>query len=105
MADVWNATRTARKAMMIRLKQIIKAATTRQVALAEGCVVPEAARCVQCGICSYSCPIGIDVRRFAWEGKAIRESQCLTCGECVARCPRGVLRFERIPLIDSAAKN
>jgi ferredoxin len=105
MAGAWIATRMARKAMMIRLKQLIRAAATRQVALAEGCVVPESARCVQCGICSYSCPIGIDVRRFAWEGKAIRESQCLTCGECVARCPRGVLRFERIPLLEGSVKN
>ena len=90
---------------MINFKQIIKAAAIRQVALAEGCVVPESGRCVQCGICSYSCPIGIDVRRFAWEGMAIRESQCLTCGECVARCPRGVLRFERLPPLDEVVKN
>ena len=61
----------------------------------EGLVVPESSRCVQCGICSYHCPIGIDVRRHAWLGEPINDSHCLTCGECVARCPRGVLRFER----------
>ena len=60
----------------------------------EGVVVPDNVRCVQCGICSYNCPIGIDVRRYAWWGKPIRDSHCVTCGECVARCPRGVLRFE-----------
>jgi len=60
----------------------------------EGVVVPDNIRCVQCGICSYNCPIGIDVRRYAWWGKPIRDSHCVTCGECVARCPRGVLRFE-----------
>lgn len=74
--------------------------TTKREVLVQGLVVPESIRCVQCGICSYSCPIGIDVRRHAWEGTAINDSHCLTCGECVARCPRGVLRFERIGIFN-----
>jgi len=57
-------------------------------------VLPAPERCVQCGICSFNCPIGIDVRRHAWLGEAVKDSRCLTCGECVKRCPRGVLRFE-----------
>ena len=61
-------------------------------------VVPEAENCVQCGMCSYNCPMGIDVRAHAWRGQSIRDSHCLTCSECVNRCPRGVLRLERIPL-------
>jgi NAD-dependent dihydropyrimidine dehydrogenase PreA subunit len=60
-----------------------------------GQVVPADGRCVQCGICSFYCPISIDVRRYAWLGEPIAESHCLTCGECVIRCPRGVLRLER----------
>ena len=71
---------------------------TKHEVLAQGQVVPEAANCVQCGMCSYNCPMEIDVRAHAWRGKAIRDSHCLTCSECVNRCPRGVLRFERIPL-------
>jgi len=70
----------------------------RHKVLAAGHVVPEAARCVQCGICSYNCPIGIDVRRHVWLGQPVKDSHCLTCGECVARCPRGVLRFEQTDL-------
>jgi ferredoxin len=66
----------------------------RRRALVTAYVVPEAARCVQCGICTYNCPIGIDVRLHARSGVAVADSACLTCGECVARCPRGVLRFE-----------
>ena len=85
---------------MKRLKQLFKQETTRRMMLVEGCVVPDPARCVQCGICSYSCPIGIDVRRHAWEGVPVKDSRCLTCGECVARCPRGVLQFERTDLFD-----
>jgi ferredoxin len=66
---------------------------TKQNILAVGQVVPDASRCVQCGICSFHCPIEIDVRRHAWQGKPVSTSHCLTCGECVARCPRGVLKF------------
>ncbi len=63
--------------------------------LAAGQVVPAPGRCVQCGICSYNCPIGIDVRAHAMRGIPVNDKRCLTCGECVARCPRGVLSFEK----------
>jgi NAD-dependent dihydropyrimidine dehydrogenase PreA subunit len=65
-----------------------------RVTISAGFVVPDPSRCVQCGICTYNCPIGIDVRAHAWRGEPVKHSECLTCGECVARCPRGVLRFE-----------
>jgi ferredoxin len=84
--------------------KLIKQETTRRQALIEGCVVPDPTRCVQCGICSYSCPIGIDVRRHAWVGLPVKDSHCLTCGECVARCPRGVLQFKRTNLFDPEKK-
>ena len=84
----------------MKLHSLFKREATRRQALVEGHVVPEADRCVQCGICSYSCPIGIDVRKHAWNGEPVNDSYCLTCGECVARCPRGVLRFERTNIFD-----
>jgi ferredoxin len=52
-------------------------------------------RCVQCGICSYNCPVGIDVRSYSRRALPVLESHCILCGECVARCPRGVLSFHR----------
>ncbi len=69
---------------------------SRNEKLAAAWVVPDSIRCVQCGICSYYCPVEIDVRRHVWQVEPVKDSYCLTCGECVARCPRGVLRFERI---------
>lgn len=71
---------------------------TRYEVRAAGWVVPESVRCVQCGICSFYCPIEIDVRRHAGQGELVKDSHCLTGGECVARCPRGVLRFQRTGL-------
>ena len=79
-------------------KDIFGKSSTRRQVLAGGHVVPDPARCVQCGICSYNCPIEIDVRAHVWRGESITHSECLTCGECVARCPRGVLRFEHTDL-------
>lgn len=71
---------------------------SRYQMLSEAQVVPDASRCVQCGICSHNCPMGIDVRGHARRGRAIHDSHCLTCSECVNRCPRGVLRFEQLAL-------
>jgi Pyruvate/2-oxoacid:ferredoxin oxidoreductase delta subunit len=68
----------------------------RHQVTASSWVVPEPARCVQCGICSFYCPIDIDVRRHVWRHEPVKDGHCLTCGECVARCPRSVLRFEAI---------
>jgi len=77
---------------------IFRRDTERHKVLATGHVVPDSSRCVQCGICTYNCPIGIDVRAHVWRAEAVTRSECLTCGECVARCPRGVLRFEQTDL-------
>lgn len=77
------------------LSDLLRRDRTRRQNAVSGRVVPEAGRCVQCGICTFCCPINIDVRRHAWEGVPVVESHCLTCGECVVRCPRGVLHFER----------
>lgn len=73
--------------------------------MSTGRVVSETARCVQCGICSFNCPIGIDVRGHSWLGKPINDGRCLTCGQCVARCPRGVLRMERLSMFDKASSS
>ena len=86
------------------IKHLFRNETTRHKALSAGQVAPDSARCVQCGICSFNCPINIDVRRHAWTGEAVVNSRCLTCGECVARCPRGVLRFENTDLFAEAVK-
>lgn len=77
------------------LSELFGQEKARRQALAIGQITPEPVRCVQCGICSFYCPIGIDVRRYVWRGEPVKDSHCLTCGECVARCPRGVLRFDR----------
>jgi NAD-dependent dihydropyrimidine dehydrogenase PreA subunit len=87
----------------VTFKGLLGLGAGRRAILASGHVVPAPARCVQCGICSYYCPIGIDVRFHVWCGESITHSECLTCGECVARCPRAVLRFEQTDLFKTRA--
>ena len=79
---------------MTSVKRLLDREDRRRQALAGAQVVPDAVRCVQCGICSYGCPVGIDIRGYAWRDAPVSDSRCIACGECIARCPRGVLRFE-----------
>jgi ferredoxin len=64
----------------------------KQAAL--GRVVPDASRCVQCGVCGYNCPVGIPVRDYARQGMPVSDATCISCGNCVNVCPRGTLRWE-----------
>ena len=82
------------------LAQLFDQEIRRRKALATGMIRTEPVRCVQCGICSYSCPVGLDVRRMVREAAPISHSNCLTCGQCVARCPRGVLSLESIAVTE-----
>lgn len=77
------------------IENVLRDTIVKRETLASGIIVPDQNRCVQCGICSFNCPIGVDVRAHALRGLKIQESKCLTCGECVRRCPRGVLHFEQ----------
>ena len=56
-------------------------------------VTADASRCVQCGICGYNCPVGIEVREYARRGENVTDSRCISCGTCVAKCPRGTLKW------------
>jgi ech hydrogenase subunit F len=86
------------------MKAPVSSEARRIRTLITGHVVPEMEKCIQCGICSFSCPIGIDVRLHAWNGEDIEDPKCLTCGECIEHCPRGVLHFEVTGLFGKAAK-
>jgi len=81
---------------LVSVTRLLDQEDRRRQALSCAWVVTDATRCVQCGVCSYNCPIGIDIRGYAWRGEPVRDSRCIACGECVARCPRGVLRLESV---------
>ena len=45
--------------------------------------------CVHCNLCSYVCPMGIDVPNMH------RDPECLLCGKCVTACPNELITYER----------
>ncbi len=51
-------------------------------------------QCMECGICSTYCEMGIDVRSYAQRGENITRASCVGCGICEVVCPRGVLKLE-----------
>jgi ferredoxin len=59
--------------------------------LRDGWIASVPGRCVQCGICSYNCPMGIDVRSYSRLGLTIDDPRCFRCGSCVSHCPRSTL--------------
>jgi ferredoxin len=61
----------------------------------------DASRCVQCGICVYNCPVGIEVREYARRGENVTDSRCISCGTCIDNCPRGTLKWGPAILIRS----
>jgi NADPH-dependent 2,4-dienoyl-CoA reductase/sulfur reductase-like enzyme/ferredoxin len=65
---------------------------------AEARVHSDAARCVQCGVCGYNCPVGILVRDYARHGQVVTDPSCIQCGQCINVCPRGTLRWGHTPL-------
>jgi ferredoxin len=56
-------------------------------------VTADASRCVQCGICGYNCPVGIEVREYARRGENVTDPRCISCDACIEKCPRGTLRW------------
>ena len=80
------------------LKELFDVDQRHLDALAQAQVVPNPLRCVQCGMCSYNCPFGLDIRSHCRTGEPIQNSRCLGCGECIRSCPRGALSFERSPI-------
>ena len=51
-------------------------------------------KCVACGKCSKSCPMGLDVKTMVSEGKNDKCTECIQCGACVDACPKNVLKYK-----------
>ncbi len=77
---------------------IFKRDVDKHTVLASGQVVSDPARCVQCGICSYNCPVGIDVRAHAWQRRTGQAQSVFDVRRMCGALPRGVLRFEATDL-------
>jgi ferredoxin-type protein NapH len=48
--------------------------------------------CVQCGNCTRSCAMSIEVMELV-QADRLETEDCILCGSCVDACPRGVIRY------------
>jgi Fe-S-cluster-containing hydrogenase component 2 len=83
-----------RKGFFARVLNLARAKNPPPV---EGRVAADPTRCVQCGVCGENCPVGIQVRDYARQGKIVDDPRCVQCGLCIEVCPRGTLRWDTHP--------
>jgi len=48
---------------------------------------PSGKKCIECGKCSASCPMDVDVMSYIRDGKAVTSTECILCGICSTVCP------------------
>ena len=50
-------------------------------------------QCKQCGHCSRTCPMNIDVAHTDF----VRHPNCIGCLRCISSCPKGLLKYGLMP--------
>lgn len=50
-------------------------------------------QCKQCGLCSRTCPMNIDVAHTDF----VRHPNCIGCLRCISSCPKGLLKYGLMP--------
>ena len=53
----------------------------------------ETDKCIGCGRCNKSCPMGLDVRQMVSEGVYSKCTECIQCGACIDECPKKLLHY------------
>ena len=53
----------------------------------------ETDKCIGCGRCNKSCPMGLDVRQMVSEGVYAKCTECIQCGACIDECPKKILHY------------
>lgn len=51
-------------------------------------------KCISCGRCNKSCPMGLDVKALVSEGKCHSCTECIQCGACIEECPKDALKYK-----------
>lgn len=60
-----------------------------------GVVIQDKERCILCGKCAKSCPMGAILLERESRSLRIDNSQCVRCGTCVKLCPKEALGLEK----------
>ncbi|MFL0267377.1 4Fe-4S binding protein [Candidatus Clostridium radicumherbarum] len=56
-------------------------------------IVTNKFKCIQCSQCNLACPMSIDIKIKAKEGKAVSSNRCVGCCHCVDACPTRTLDY------------
>ncbi len=49
-------------------------------------------KCVQCGLCSKNCPMGLEVSKMVQNGR-LNHSECILCGKCADLCNKRAIKL------------
>lgn len=56
-------------------------------------IVTNNTKCIQCNQCNSACPMSIDIKTKAQDGKPVTSLRCVGCGHCVDACPSRALSY------------
>ena len=56
-------------------------------------IITDKSNCTECGQCNKACPMTINIKDKAKEGKEVTELSCVGCGHCVDICPTKNLAY------------
>ncbi|QGU94438.1 4Fe-4S dicluster domain-containing protein [Clostridium bovifaecis] len=56
-------------------------------------ITTDKAKCIQCNQCNKACPMSIDIKDKAKDGKEVTSLSCVGCGHCVDTCPTRTLSY------------
>lgn len=51
-------------------------------------------KCIQCNQCTKACPMSIDIKLLAKDGRPVKNLRCVGCGHCIDICPTDTLSYE-----------
>lgn len=50
------------------------------------------ATCTQCGVCSMTCPMDINIMEYVNNDERVLSTECIFCLTCTTVCPEGILK-------------
>lgn len=56
-------------------------------------ITGDAAKCNECGVCTRSCPMDIEIPQYVKNGQRVLSTECIFCLTCTNACPKQALTY------------